>query len=227
MPAMRHSGLLPFMRRAGLGLALLGLVAGGACSHSKPAPPPHRALFSPNGEPLSGGPLGFPACEAAMSGWFDRLDTAHKAAIDRAAFLADARRQFKAMDLNGDGILTPEVLLRYREPYEVGVVAQAAAHVDEDDKDKEGQPGHMKKAGSGRTGTGSADLARDVPDPVMSADTSLRLRVTEPEFLLHAGKVFDSLDADRDGSLSRVEALQWCTVMAPPERSGGGILSVF
>jgi len=214
------------LRQAGLCLALLALLSAVGCSRSHSDSPPHRAIFSPNGEPLSGGPLGFPKCEAAMGGWFDRLDSAHRGALDRATFLADARRQFKAMDLDGDGILTPEVLLRYREPYSAGVAAQQAARDDETDSAKAGHPGHMKKAGSGRTGTGSADIARDVPDPVMSADTSLRLQVTEPDFLQHAGKVFGSLNASHDGQLSRAEALQWCSVTAPPERSGG-FLGIF
>gem|GEM_PF-1168188 len=214
------------LRQAGLCLALLALLSAGGCSRSHSDNPPHRAIFSPNGEPLSGGPLGFPKCEVAMGGCLDRLDNAHKGAIDRATFLADARRQFKAMDLNGDGALTPEVLLRYREPYSAGVAAQQAARDNESDSDKTGHPGHMKKPGSARTGIGGADIARDVPDPVMSADTSLRLQVTEPVFLQHAGKVFDSLDANHDGQLSRAEALQWCGITAPPE-SSGGFLGIF
>jgi len=214
------------LRQAGLCLALLALLSAGGCSRSHSDNPPHRAIFSPNGEPLSSGPLGFPKCEVAMGGWLDRLDNAHKGAIDRATFLADARRQFKAMDLNGDGALTPEVLLRYREPYSAGVAAQQAARDNESDSDKTGHPGHMKKPGSARTGSGGADIARDVPDPVMSADTSLRLQVTEPVFLQHAGKVFDSLDANHDGQLSRAEALQWCGITAPPE-SSGGFLGIF
>jgi EF hand domain-containing protein len=214
------------LRQAGLCLALLALLAAAGCSRSHTDSPPHRAIFSPNGEPLSGGPLGFAKCETAMGGWFDRLEGAHKGALDRATFLADARHQFKAMDLNGDGILTPEVLLRYREPYSTGVAPQQAARDNASESDKAGHPGHMKKPGSGRTGTGSADIARDVPDPVMSADTSLRLQVTEPEFLRHAEKVFDSLDANHDGELSRAEALEWCGVTAPPE-SSGGFLGIF
>jgi len=214
------------LRQAGLCLALLALLSAVGCARSHPDTPPHRAIFSPNGEPLSGGPLGFPKCETAMGGWFDRLDSAHKGAIDRATFLADARRQFKAMDLNGDGVLTADVLLRYREPYSVGVAAQQAARDNESDSDKTGQPGHMKKPGSGRPGASGVDIARDVPDPVMSADTSLRLQVTEPDFLQHAGKVFDSLNASHDGQLSRAQALQWCSITAPPP-SSGGFLGIF
>ena len=214
------------LRQAGLCLALLALLSAVGCSRSHSDNPPHRAIFSPNGEPLSGGPLGFPKCETAMGGWFDRLDTAHKGAIDRATFLADARRQFKVMDLNGDGVLTADVLLRYREPYSVGVAAQQAARDNESDSDKTGQPGHMKKPGSGRTGASGVDIARDVPDPVMSADTSLRLQVTEPDFLQHAGKVFDSLNTSHDGQLSRAQALQWCSITAPPP-SSGGFLGIF
>jgi hypothetical protein len=214
------------LRQAGLCLALLALLSAVACSRSHSDNPPRRAIFSPNGEPLSGGPLGFPKCETAMGGWFDRLDSAHKGAIDRATFLADARRQFKAMDLNGDGVLTPEVLLRYREPYSAGVAAQQAARDSESDSDKTGHPGHMKKPGPTSTRTGGADIARDVPDPVMSADTSLRLQVTEPDFLKHAGKVFDSLNASQNGQLSRAQALEWCSITAPPP-SSGGFLGIF
>ena len=217
----RRAVLLP----AALALALL---AGAGCSGSKPAAPVHHAIFSPNGEPLSGGPLGFPKCPAALGGWFDRLDRAHQGTIDRATFLADAERQFKVMDLNHDGILTPEVLLRYREPYATGVVAERGPAPQGADSDKAGHPGHMRKPGSGRAVAGTADISRDVPDPVMSADTSLRLRVTEPEFLAHAARVFDSLDADRDGRLSRPEVAQWCGVIAPTEeKSGGGVLDIF
>ena len=226
-PLLTMRGVAAAECRLALWAGVLALLFAASCSSGHPEHPRHLAIFSPNGEPLSGGPLGFPKCEVAMGGWFDRLDAAHRGALDRAGFIADARRQFKAMDLNHDGILTPDVLLRYREPYSVGVAPERAPRDEQAERDKAGHPGHMRKSGSGATGTTGADIARDVPDPVMSADTSLRLRVTEPEFVLHAGKVFDSLDADRDGRVSRAEALQWCTVIAPPEPSGGGVFGIF
>ena len=209
--------------------ALLSLVLAGACSHSHSDSPPQRAIFSPNGEPLSGGPLGFPSCAAALGGWFDRLDGTRQGAVTREAFLADARRQFKAMDLNGDGVLTPEVLLRYRATYAAGLAPQSTAAGESDaDRDKAGQPGHEKMKGSpaSRSGASNGAFSRDVPDPVMSADTSLRLKVTAADFEKHAGQVFDRLDTDHDGRLSRAEALLWCDVITPAA-SGGGWLGIF
>jgi hypothetical protein len=208
-----------------LSAALLSLALAAACSHSHT--PPHYAIYSPNGEPLSGGQLGFPTCETALGGWFDRLDGAHRGTVDRASFLADARRQFKAMDLNGDGVITPEVLLRYREPYAVGVAGEQNAAANEDaDRAKAGQPGHEKAQGTTARRLGTANVDRDVPDPVMSSDTSLRLRVTAADFELHAQKVFDRLDTNHDGRLSRPEALLWCGAITPAA-SGGGWLGIF
>jgi len=74
-------------------------------------------LFSPNGEPITGGPLGQRPCAEAMGDWFDRLDSQHRDAISREAFLADARAQFAKMDLDHDGWITPAELSIYREPY--------------------------------------------------------------------------------------------------------------
>jgi len=207
--------------------ALLSLALVVACSHAHKGNPPHYAIFSPNGEPLSGGPLGFPTCEAALGGWFDRLDGAHRGTVNRESFLADARRQFKAMDLNGDGIITPEVLLRYRAAYATGVAVQRTAAAEDADRDKAGQPGHEKAQGSTARRVGTANVDRDVPDPVMSADASLRLKVTAADFERHAGQVFDRLDTNHHGLLSRPEALLWCNAITPPPPSGGGWLGIF
>ena len=50
----------------------------------------------------------------ALAGWFDRVGSGKAGTIDLAAFLADASRQFAAMDINHDGQLTPDELARYR-----------------------------------------------------------------------------------------------------------------
>ena len=215
--------------RARLAAALLALLLVGACSHSHSDNPPHRLIFSPNGEPLSGGPLGFPTCPAAIGAWFDRLDTLHQGRIARAVFIADARRQFHAMDLNGDGVLTPDVLLRYRTPYTAGVLPERSAAAESDaESEKAGHPGHEKMQGTSarRSGSSAAALASDVPDPVMSADTRLLLRVTLPDFERHANQLFDRLNTDHNGTLSRAEALLWCDAITPAAR-GGGFLGIF
>ena len=86
-----------------------------ACSGlDKSSPPKAVLLFSPNGEPITGGPLGQRPCAEAMGDWFDRQ---HSAALSRESFLADARAQFAKMDLDHDGWITPAELSIYREPY--------------------------------------------------------------------------------------------------------------
>ena len=77
-------------------------------------------MFSPNGEPLNGGPLGQPSCELAMNYWFDRAEANHDGRLDRAEFLADARAQFAKMDLDGHGTFTSEEINRYRQPFRQG-----------------------------------------------------------------------------------------------------------
>jgi hypothetical protein len=52
--------------------------------------------------------------------------------------------------------------------------------------------------------------------------------VTAADFERHANKVFDRLDTNHDGLLSRPEALLWCDVITPPPPpSGGGWLGIF
>ena len=104
--------------------AVLLLAAGlSACAghHGRSKHPvPPQLLYSPNGEPLNGGPLGTPPCDAAMAGWFDRIDANHDGRVDREEFLADARAQFARMDVEHYGYLTSEELDRYRAPYRRG-----------------------------------------------------------------------------------------------------------
>jgi hypothetical protein len=87
-------------------------------------------LYSPNGEPLSGGPLGQPSCKLAMEYWLDRADSNHDGRLDRNEFLADARAQFARQDLDHLGYLTTDVLERYRESYRGS--GRSAAHSGQD-----------------------------------------------------------------------------------------------
>lgn len=143
----------------------------------------YRMLYSPNGEPLRGGSLGRPSCEEAMGAWFDRTDTDRNGRVDRNEFVADARRQFAAMDLDHDGTITPAELDKYRAPY------------------MSLPPTGKEKAVRGSDGG---------PDPVMSADTKLRFVVTLPDFTAYAERRFTELDRNRDGTLERDEALKMC-----------------
>ena len=135
-------------------LALLPALA--ACSShldpDPPAPRPTGPLYSPNGEPLSGGPLGNPSCQDALGRWFDRLDSSHAGTIDLAAFLADAKRQFAAMDLNRDGEITPDELARYRVAYMADLRVVDANEEDDTLRPDQLSPPSSKGKAGGRAG---------------------------------------------------------------------------
>jgi len=178
----------------------------GACSlWPNDEPKAVGTLYSPNGEPLNGGPLGHPKCEDALGRWFDRVDANHDGAVDWPEFLADARRQFAVMDLDKEDALTPPVLARYRAPYAAELPPPRAPTQDEL------REGERRKRRGDKVDV--APLGEDRPDPVMLADVTLRNRVTRDQFLAYAGRNFASLDADHDGRLTRAEIVKRC---APP-----------
>ena len=136
---------------------------------------PTAMLFSPNGEPLNGGSLGRPTCEAALERWLVRLDANRDGRISHYAYMADASAQFLRMDIDGNGYLLSAELERYRLPYRHGAAPRTPAALPSDAGGTDGQQtrhrrGHhgSSDGGDGRSGPGavsSSDL-----DPVMSAD---------------------------------------------------------
>ena len=200
------------VNRAFLILLLLAL---GGCGWFRGTHPETRGkppIYSPNGEPLNGGALGQPSCEDALSRWLARVDTDHDGTIDREEFLADARRQFDAMDLNRDGLITPSVLAQYRAPFS----SEPPARAGTDSEAGEEARGRGRSRGGGIFGgSGDEDTAvrNDLADPVMMADTALRNRVTREDFLAYARRNFASIDTNHDGRLDRDELLLTC---APP-----------
>ena len=64
-------------------LTALLLACGGADKETSAAIAAARIIYSPNGEPLTGGPLGHPSCEEVLARWFDRLDVDRRGTIDR------------------------------------------------------------------------------------------------------------------------------------------------
>lgn len=182
------------MRRA---LAVLSLLALCSCSMFGGDERPVRTgpLYSPNGEPLSGGPLDDPTCEQALGAWFARADTDHDGTLDEREFLADARRQFAAMDLDKSGVLTPAELAQYRAPYIRPGRSRPdyATLAEEHEREAHGPPPE-----------------EDRTDPVMIADVNLENRVTRDEFMAYAGRNFAMLDRRHDGRLDRAEVLATC-----------------
>lgn len=202
-PSTRSICLTHVSRRTGLVMILL-LVS--ACSHnSANGGMGYSPLYSPNGEPLSGGALGLPSCIEAISRWFDRIDANHDERVDLSEFLADARAQFTAMDLDKDGTITPAELAIYRAPYAAAAASAQAPRPGARPHAARGQPAGAPQ-GRGDTGGSLSDEA----DPVMVADTSLRNQVSLADFLSYADRRFAALDANHDGELTREEALSSC-----------------
>ena len=165
-----------------------------------------RMVFSPNGEPLTGGPLGHPGCGEAMDRWFGRVDANHDGRIDRDEFLADARAQFARMDLDHDGNITTDELATFRAPFRDDTPTAA-----DGDGSAEGGGGRRRHDGGG----GGARQSSAPPlgigaDPVMSADANVDFKVTLDEFLRQADEIYTSLASARDAGLSRDDARRGC-----------------
>jgi hypothetical protein len=199
----------PISRRGDSARALVALVVMGlgACvafekALRKETPGP---IYSPNGEPLSGGALGDPKCDGAMRRWFARVDTDHDGTIELGEFLADARRQFAAMDLEHTGVLTPAVLAQYRAPYLAGRESQAKRDEIEEQDEEE-----RERARRRHNGESEPPIGLDRADPVMLADVNLRNRVTLDDFLAYARRNFAILDKDKNGRLDSGELAATC-----------------
>ncbi len=175
--------------------AVFALVSYLLAGCAKPTIDDHGRLviYSPTGEPLSGGTLGHPACAEAIGKWFDRVDIDHDGSIERREYLDDARRQFAAMDLDKAGILTPSELAQYRAPY--GVDAKTTKHGD----DKE-----------------PLLAADDRPDPVMAADDKMRFEVSLGQFLRYQYGLFSSLPGGDKGKVARDPFLDMCKASYSP-----------
>ena len=206
-------------------LAALALVlALAACNGDAAHQPFTIAVTTPNGEPLPTPPLqGFdsPGCPAILGTWFDRIDVNHNGVIDRAEFMADAEAQFARMDLNHDGIITPGVLQEYRAGFAGHAPPRPASRTGGSDEGTTLPVVQVADAGGsplyGKKSRGLADLQQGgggdphiEPDPVMSADTSLRFQVTKKDFMDQATHRFTRLDIDRAGRITKAQAMRWC-----------------
>ena len=170
-------------------------------------------IYSPNGEPLNGGPLGRPTCRQALSTWFARVDTDHDESISHAEFMADASVQFARMDIDHNGYLLPEELERYRLPYRQDASTGSSGSYQTTEGDNSGGH-HRGRHGSGNGNSSSQPHASSgsslEPDPVMSADVHNNFKVTPEDFLAQADKNFENLDANHDGLIKIDELLKTC-----------------
>jgi Ca2+-binding EF-hand superfamily protein len=186
---------------SGVCFLLLTTMGGCASSHHSDIPkPPDYMLYSPNGEPLNGGPLGRPTCKEALSHWFDRIDVTHQGSLTHDEFIADAAAQFARMDIDHNGYLLPEELERYRLPYRQDTTDRGTSAADDAPPHK----GHHSDESNGSAQNGA-------PDPVMAADVNNHFRVTLPEFLTQTDRVFQKLDPKHEGAINRDALLKTCT----------------
>ena len=176
-------------------------------------------LYSPNGEPLSGGVLGRPGCFDAVAAWFARVDANRDGQIDRPEFMADARVQFLRMDLDGDNSIYPSELLTFRgsfqgpAPHNAAMPSPAEAFAADRDK--------LKALGLWPKDDADTDektkKLQDYSDPVMTADNNLDFRVTLDEFTALAQDNFKGLDLNHDNKLERYEVFAACPPSSFPK----------
>jgi Ca2+-binding EF-hand superfamily protein len=188
-----------------VGLALL-LGACGGRSPEQSTPP-----MSPNGEPLVSAGTGRPACEPALTQWFDAADANHDGHLDAAEFTADAARWFAVMDSDHDGSVTPPELssLRLRLAPPAPPVAN-----DDDDRERMAPVGGRGPSANARLPSIGSRGRREQPDPIMSADANLDNRVTWAEYQSEVQRTFAALDVNHDRQLTKDEVLTLCRSMA-------------
>jgi hypothetical protein len=193
--------------------ALLGACRGHPEGGRQRAAPP--IVYSPNAEPLTGGPLGHPSCEEALSAWFLKVDTSHDGTIDLGEFMADAATQFDRMDRYHSGFVTAADLSTYREPYDGGVAYFDVPPPDtgnpEDKEPRSLRGSHAFEDGASKDRSMRGPLVDTRADPVMSADKSLSFKVTREDFLAQQShEVFPALDRNHDGRITREAVLAIC-----------------
>lgn len=154
---------------------------------------PAQIIYSPMGDPLNGGPLGHPTCDAAMKNWFTRADANHDNVVTLDEFTADAKTQFQRMDVDKNGYLVSEELERFRMAYR-----------DATANDKPEAEEHRGRKRGGDEG-GHGGNTSSVIDPVMSADANLDFKVSLDEFVSYEQKSFKTMNAANDGKLTLAE----------------------
>jgi hypothetical protein len=168
-----------------------------------PAAPPVRVFISPMGEPFRRGTEPGEPIER----WFAGADTDNDGALTVTEFQADAMRFYATLDVNSDGEIAPDEIIRYETQVapevQMGMRLRVAL-------DRNGRPVRQprQRPGEGPYGMGSQALLA-IPQPVISADADLNRGVSPAEFRHTAGQRFLLIDRNRDGRITRDE-------LAPP-----------
>jgi Ca2+-binding EF-hand superfamily protein len=189
------------MRKNLLFLAFLAASAGSAPAPAqRPPPPPGSQIIvfiSPMGEPFrrNQGP-GEP-----VDRWFQGADTDHDGALTVTEFQADAVRFFATLDVNHDGEIAPDEIVRY----ETEVAPEVQSGIRTVTFGTNGNNRRMRtRPGEGPFGMGSQALLA-IPEPVISADADFNRGISPAEFRHTAGQRFLLVDRNHDGRLTHDE----------------------
>jgi len=201
------------MRKSVLSLMFLGLFGGQAAAQppagqtpppAPPAGPPVIVFISPMGEPFrrAQGP-GEPVMR-----WFQGADTDRDGALSVTEFQADAARFFVFLDVNRDGEIAPDEVIRY----ETEIAPEVQSGVRAANLGFLGRNARQRP-GEGPYGMGSQALLA-IPQPVISADADFNRGVSPAEFRHTAGQRFLLIDRNHDGRITQDEL----SPPPPPER---------
>lgn len=167
-----------------------------------PAGPTVRVFISPMGEPFrrDQGP-GEP-----IERWFAGADTDHDGALTVLEFQADAARFYATLDVNRDGEIAPDEIIRY----ETQIAPEVQSGIGMPIIARRRRP--RLRPDDGPYGVGTQALLA-IPQPVISADADLNRGVSPAEFRHTAGQRFLLVDRNRDGRITRDE-------LGPPPEEG-------
>jgi hypothetical protein len=172
------------------------LVLGAACALAQDERP--QMFISPMGEPFRA-PAGQPYPSAQ---WFAQADANHDGVITREEFRADARRFFKVLDIDGNGMITDLEVQRYEY-----ILAPEIVQATQDTSNlgvESGDPDsfyHHTALSAVKQGAANFGFLDD-PEPVRSTDMQFNRKITLDEFLAAADRRYDKLlqlSGDDDG----------------------------
>lgn len=156
-------------------------------------------FVSPMGEPFRGSDDATPETK-----WFEGADADRDGKLVLVEMLADAQRFFALLDLDKSGEIDPTENERYERMVvpEVGMRRSGgiSAYAEMDGADSHSGGPRPQARYSGRQGAGLFSYI-ELPQPVMSADTSFNRGVSLAEFRQAAARRFRLLDPNGDGAL--------------------------